>query len=496
MRDSSRTNQELLEEISVLKQRIKELEEYERRRSKDKEGRWGSNYPYHAFFDLAPDPMAITNLDDGRIIDINQAFVTQSHYSREELVGRTTTELGFWADKKNRNSMLSRLRDTGSVENLELVFRKKNGEVLHAIFSGKLIEIGSHRWFLSVARDITEHKEMENALRQNEEKYRSIFENSIEGICRTTGEGRFLAANPAFFRMLEYDSYDEMAESVTDISHQLCVNPEDCKHLMEVVRRDGLVRGFRTQFYKKNGDKIWVSINIWSVYDANGKFLYFQCMGGAITDRKIAEEELRVTTEKLRRSLAGTIHALSVTVEARDPYTAGHQKKVSNLARAIAQEMGLSKDAVEHIRMSGTIHDLGKISVPAEILSKPTKLTKIEFDLIKIHPQAGYSILKDVDLPYPIAEIIYQHHERLDGSGYPRGLRGEDILLESRIITVADVVEAISSHRPYRPARGVDAALEEIEKNKGVLYDTETVNTCMRVFREKGFGFNGTGITR
>ena len=170
-----------------------------------------------------------------------------------------------------------------------------------------------------------------------------------------------------------------------------------------------------------------------------------------------------------------------------NPHTSGHQKRVSNLARVIAQEMGLSKDTTDNIRMAGIIHDIGKISVPAEILSKPTKLSNMEFGLIKVHPQIAYDILKGVELPYPIAQTVLQHHERLDGSGYPQGLKGENIILEARILAVADVIEAMASHRPYRPALGIDAALNEIEQNKGALYDTEVVDACLKLFKEKGF---------
>jgi putative nucleotidyltransferase with HDIG domain len=208
-----------------------------------------------------------------------------------------------------------------------------------------------------------------------------------------------------------------------------------------------------------------------------------------ITERKRAEEELKQTLEKLRKALAGTIHAMAATIETRDPYTSGHQKRVSSLARSIAQEMGLSKDTIEGIRMAGMIHDIGKISVPAEILSKPIKLSNMEYDIIKIHPQSGYNILKEIDFPWPISQIVLQHHERLNGSGYPNLLKNGQILLEAKILAVADVVEAMASHRPYRPALGIDAALNEIEQNKGALYDTEAVDVCLKLFREKGFTF-------
>ncbi len=200
-----------------------------------------------------------------------------------------------------------------------------------------------------------------------------------------------------------------------------------------------------------------------------------------------SKENLKQTLSKLRKTLGATIHAIAFTVETRDPYTAGHQKRVSNLARAIATEMGLSEDRIEGIRMAGIIHDLGKISIPSEILSRPGILTDIEFDFIKIHPRIGYDILKDIDFSWPIADIVLQHHERSDGSGYPQGLSGEEILIEARIIAVADVVEAMASHRPYRPALGIQKALEEISKQKGKLYDEKAVNACLRLFKEKGF---------
>jgi len=217
-----------------------------------------------------------------------------------------------------------------------------------------------------------------------------------------------------------------------------------------------------------------------------GKPSYFVSLHD-ITARKHAEEEMKETLEKLRKTLAGTIQAISVIIERRDPSTAGHQKTVSEIARAIAQEMGLPADIVEKIRIAGILHDIGKISVPSEILSKPAKLTDVEFSLVKLHPQSAYDILKEAELPFPIAEIALQHHERMDGSGYPKGLKGNDILPEARILAVADVVEAISSHRPYRPALGIDKALDEISKKRGVLYDAEVVDACLRVFVEKGF---------
>ena len=206
-----------------------------------------------------------------------------------------------------------------------------------------------------------------------------------------------------------------------------------------------------------------------------------------ITERKRSEEQLHQTLDSLKKAVGTTIQVLGTASEVRDPYTAGHQKRVADLARVIATEMGLSSDTIEGIRMAGSIHDIGKLSIPSEILVKPTEPTNIEFSLIKEHPQIGYEMLKDVESPWPLAQIVYQHHERMDGSGYPRNLKGDEILIEARIMAVADVVEAMASHRPYRPTLGIEVALEEIEKNKGILYDDAVADTCLKLFREKGY---------
>jgi len=200
-----------------------------------------------------------------------------------------------------------------------------------------------------------------------------------------------------------------------------------------------------------------------------------------------AEGEAKKSFEKLKKAFGAIIQVLEKTVEIRDPYTAGHQRRVSDLAQNIAREMGLSRDRIDGIKITGIIHDIGKIQIPAEILSKPRALTSIEFNLIKTHPQVGADILRAIDFPWPVADIVLQHHERINGSGYPQGLYKKDILLEARIIGVADVVEAMASHRPYRPALGIDEALKEISNNRGILYDCDVVDACLKLFREKNY---------
>jgi putative nucleotidyltransferase with HDIG domain len=209
-----------------------------------------------------------------------------------------------------------------------------------------------------------------------------------------------------------------------------------------------------------------------------------------------SRENIRKNLESMSRTWEQTIEVLATAAETRDPYTAGHQRNVSVLSEAIAMELGLDGDRIHSIRMAGLVHDIGKINVPAEILSKPGALGEVEFALIRTHPEIGYEIMKNIELPWRLADMIRQHHERMDGSGYPDGLKGDDILLEARIIAVADVVEAMSSHRPYRASLGVESALEEIEKNRGSRYDADVVDACLKLFREKEFRFpkihNGT----
>jgi len=208
-----------------------------------------------------------------------------------------------------------------------------------------------------------------------------------------------------------------------------------------------------------------------------------------IADRNLAEEKLQQSYAKLQKNLDEIVHAMSLTAEKRDPYTAGHQKRTTELAMALAGEMGLCEHQIKGVQMAGLIHDMGKISIPAEILSKPGKLNEVEIQLVRRHPQAAFEILKEIDFPWPVDLIVLQHHEKMDCSGYPQGLAGEEILLEARILCVADVVESIESHRPYRPGLGIDKALEEISKNRGTLYDQDVVDACLRLFNEKGFQY-------
>ena len=216
----------------------------------------------------------------------------------------------------------------------------------------------------------------------------------------------------------------------------------------------------------------------------DGKSKYLLGISEDITEQQQSKIDLQNSLIKLQETIKGTIETIALIGEARDPYTSGHQKRVSDLAASIAIYMHLSKYQVEGIRMAGLIHDLGKIQVPAEILSKPGKISNLEFDLIKIHPQVGYDLLKDIKFPWPIAQMILQHHEKMDGSGYPQGLAGDEIMLEARILAVSDIVEAMSSHRPYRPALGTEKALAQIKQDAGGLLDVDVVDACLKLFKQ------------
>ena len=204
----------------------------------------------------------------------------------------------------------------------------------------------------------------------------------------------------------------------------------------------------------------------------------------AITENTCAYESIQREHGQLQEAMDGIIHAMSVVLEMRDPYTAGHQRRVADVACAIAREMKLSEWNIKGIRIAGLLHDVGKLGVPAEILTKSGKLNQSEFNIIKNHPKIGHDILEMIEFRWPVNQAVLQHHERLDGSGYPEGLYGEDVILDARILSVADVVEAMSSHRPYRPALGLDSALAEISKGRDVLYDSKSVDACLRLFQK------------
>lgn len=357
------------------------------------------------------------------------------------------------------------------------------------IMKGNLARLG-----MAVQRELEEkklrdhHRQDEEALRQSEEKYRTILEDIEDGYYETDLRGTFTFFNSALCRIWRYP-----AEELMGMNYRQYTDGPNAKALYEAFSTaygtglPGKLMDY--EIIRKDQTRMAAQQSFTLIKDAEGKTAGFRGIVRDITHLKALEQEREKTLEKLRQALESTVHAMAVAVESRDPYTAGHQRRVADLAYAIAVKMGLEPDQINGLRMASLIHDLGKISIPTEILTKPTKLTAIEFEIVKTHAQAGYEILKDIAFPWPIARIVLEHHEKIDGSGYPHHLTSDDTLLESKILTVADVVEAMASHRPYRPSLKLQEALDEITKNRGILYDENIVDICLKLFEEKRFSF-------
>ena len=341
--------------------------------------------------------------------------------------------------------------------------------------------------FVKQAAIALQQKKAEEALRQSQQEFISIFRDNPEAIVYVDEKGEILDINLRFSELFGYSLKEIKGKNI----NSGIIHPPDKIEEGEDMDNKALIKGyvnFETIRKKKDGTLFPVSLS-GSPVIVDGKPRGIIGMFVDITERKKTEEQLKESFKKLQKTMEDSIYAVSMVTEARDAYTAGHQRRVSKLAIDIAKEMRFPQDRVEGIKIAALIHDVGKINLPAEILSKPGKLSEIEFNLIKNHSQIGYDILKKVDFLWPVAEIVLQHHEKMNGSGYPRRLKGDEILLEAKIICVADVVEAMSSHRPYRPALGIDKALEEITQNKGILYDPEVVDACLKLFKEKEFKF-------
>jgi PAS domain S-box-containing protein/putative nucleotidyltransferase with HDIG domain len=324
-------------------------------------------------------------------------------------------------------------------------------------------------------------QERTKQLKASEKKYQDLYDNAPDMFGSVDAETtKILHCNQTLATKLGYSKQEIIGQSIFDIYHPDCM--EEVKKACDIFVATGEVQNEELQLKRKDGSKIDVSLNVTSVRDKDGHILHSRSAWRDITERKLAEKTIH-------NGLTKTVEAVVKALEARDPYTAGHQRRVAKLAVAIARELGWESNRIEGLRFGAMIHDIGKINTPAEMLVKPSKLNDIEYSLIQGHSQVGYDILKDIEFPWPIADITHQHHERLDGSGYPQGLKGDEICMEVRIVAVADVVEAMSSHRPYRPALGMDAALNEVKNQSGKLFDSKVVGACLKICTEDNFDF-------
>ena len=392
---------------------------------------------------------------------------------------------------------------------MEHYVNRLKGEEVPPVYQFRVIDKGGNtRWaeinavlfnwegspaVLCFLNDVTESKQADEALQESERRYRLLAENALDVIWTMDMELRPTYVSPSITHMLGHSVDEAMArkveQSLTPASLEIALKALSEGLSTADTNTEGLCRSrtMELEMIRKNGSTIWTEVEASFLRNSDGQPSGIMVMARDITERKQAEEQLHQSFYNLEKTLEGTIQAITLMVETRDRYTAGHQQRVTQLACTIAREMGLSSKQIQTIRIAGLLHDLGKIFIPTEILSKPGRLTDIEFAIIKTHPKAGYDILKNIDFPWPIADIVVQHHERMNGSGYPSGLQGEEITLEARILAVSDVIEAMASHRPYRPSLGLDRALKEVIDNKGVLYDSDVVDACLKVFVEKRF---------
>lgn len=452
-----------------------------------------SEEKYRLVVESASEGIVLVDLN-GTIQEVNPKALELSGFERQELVGRNFAKL-LPKLELHGPTVLRAFRDivVGKINGpQEWRMINKRGERVTFIAHYSLVKKNGKAVGLStILEDITKRKRAEAELQESETKYRVLVEQSLQGMLVAQGmPPRLVFANSAMADILGYTVAELLSLSPQDTP--TLVHPDDqtlfLERYQERLNGHSPPSRYELRWQRKDGATHWLEVFA-SRIDYHGSPAV-QAVFVDITHRKHAEEQLRHSYETLQAALEGTITALATAVEKRDPYTAGHQRRVAGLAVAIAREMGLQEEQVSGIHMAGLIHDIGKIYVPADILSKPSKLTDIELMMIHGHPQAGYDVLRTVQFPWPLAEIVLQHHERMDGSGYPQGLLAEDIRLEARILAVADVVEAMASHRPYRPAHSVDQALAEISRYGGVLYDTDVVDACLRLFRQKGYSLD------
>jgi PAS domain S-box-containing protein len=438
------------------------------------------------FYDLPFIGMAISSPDSKRWLNFNDQLCVIFGYSREELAQKTWAEMTHPDDLAKDVTEFERvMRGESDGYRLNKRFIRKDGTVVHAVIDVKCVlkPGGAVDYFVCMVQDITATKAAELDLLESETRFRTLAEQSPVGIYVLDGE-RISYANPR-----AHDIFGQLPGAMMNCTIRDMISEEDLPRVADKVRQlmSGEVTRLRDEFTIRRGDGATVIVGADGMQTRiDGKPVIIGMLQD-ITDKLRAEQDVRDYIARIERMITGTVTAMSSMVELRDPYTAGHERRVGELSAAIAAEMGLDDKMQTGLHLAGAVHDVGKIAVPAEILVKPGRLLPMEYELIKSHAQQGYEVLRGIDSPWPIAEVARQHHERIDGSGYPRGLKDGEILLEARILAVADVVESMGSHRPYRAALGIDKALAEIERGAGTLFDPQVAAACVRLFRDKNY---------
>jgi PAS domain S-box-containing protein/putative nucleotidyltransferase with HDIG domain len=333
-------------------------------------------------------------------------------------------------------------------------------------------------------RIFADREKILKSLEESEKKYRNLIETTSDWIWESDQAGKYTYSSPQVFKLIGYRPEELLGSDL-----MLFAAPEQAAGLGDafaaLLSGKSSFSGFEVPCQAKSGQTVVLEFNAVPIIGETGDLSGFRGVARDITERRTAMELLKKSRDDLHASLEETVTSLASTAEKRDPYTAGHQQRVERLACAIAREQGFPEDRIEGLHIASLLHDIGKITLPSEYLAKPTMLSKEEKAVIRCHPEVGYEILKNIQFPWPVAEIVYQHHEHLDGSGYPRGLTDGDILPEAKILAVADVVEAMSSHRPYRPSLGLQTAIDEIRSGRGTRYHAESVDACLRLIEGK-----------
>ena len=414
---------------------------------------------------------------EGCYVTVNRRFEEVFHLNEEAIIGKKDHDIFSRkdADRFRQHDLLA-LEQGHPVEVEELI---PQGGSIHTYLSSRFPlsdSDGKPYAVCGIASDITDRLSADA-------KFRAVVEQSMIGVALLDGE-KVMYANPRAAQIFGYVPADWVGRSILP----LIVDEDKNRVKQEVerlMRQEIKLAHVQYKGLRKDGKTVMVGAEAIRVTMAGAPVLITFTQD--ITDKVRAEEQVREYVVRLEGAVLRTVDAVSRMMDMRDPYTSGHERRVGEIAAAIAAEMGLDAEMQRGLRVAGAVHDVGKINVPAEILGKPGRLSALEFEMIKTHAAQGYEVLKGVDFPWPVAEVARQHHERIDGSGYPRGLKGDEILLEARVLAIADVVEAMASHRPYRPALGIDKALAEIERGRSTAYDANAADACVRLIRKKGY---------
>lgn len=447
-----------------------------------------SEHRFSEVFDASPLPMLIYSLGTRQLRTCNRALQQWLGYTPEDIATLEQWADCVYADPAVRSQVMAGWEinvsnaQGGQVEQSpELHLRCKNGS--ERIARGTMTMVGNDA--IIAWTDLTEIRQNEQVLRESEQRFRNMIEQTVSGIY-VRRDGRFIYVNPRYCEITGWSAQELLGKDARQFTDTTADDLARIQQAWEQLDAGARNVQYTVPMRRKDGRLIELGLNATTIIWDDGQPATI-VMAQDITERKHAEAQIALYVQQLEGAMQGTLQAISNMVELRDPYTAGHERRVGLIAGAIAREMGWDEVRCKNLELVGLVHDIGKIAVPAEILSKPGRLSPLEMELVRCHAQAGYDILKDVDFAIPVAEIIRQHHERMDGSGYPRGLRGDAILPEARVLAVADVVESMAAHRPYRPALGLDVALAEIDKNRGRFYDPEVADAMARLVREKGY---------